>query len=199
MNPLYLFQDLFSRAIRQKFVLVILFLLCLCSTVCGIVFIKTPAFFDYHLKICDRFLDRVCYSDRSVVAICFERTGGCALFLLLLAAGGLHPAALVLPACAVVFRAYNFGGTLAILFSVYGFSGAIVAFVIFLPIHLLLDALFFAAASLSFSRAFCFRFCVSDFKELLADLLLLLALGFLVCVLEAILLGVLFHPLGNFI
>lgn len=192
-------RDLFSRALSQKIVLFCLLALTLCSTVCGIVFIKTPAFFDYHLKICDRFLDNVCYSDRSVFLICIERTAGCAFYLLLILLGGLHPAALVLPSCALVFRAYNFGGTMAILFSVYKFSGAIVVFTLYLPIHLLLDLVLFAAASVSFSRAFCFRFCTSDLKDLLLDFLLFLLLVFLVCVAEAILLGVFFHPLGNLI
>lgn len=192
-------RELCSRALSQKIILICLFALTLCSTVCAIIFLKTPAFFDYHLKICDRFLDRVCYSDRSVVVICFERTAGCAFYLLLILLGGLHPAALVLPSCALVFRAYNFGGMLAILFSVYKFSGAIVAFTLYLPIHLLLDVLLFAAASISFSRAFCFRFCTSDFKELLLDFLLFLLLVFAVCVVEAILLGVFFHPLGNLV
>lgn len=199
MNPLFSYKELFSRAIRQKYILLILFLLCLCSTVCGIVLVKTPAFFDYHLKICDRFLDRVCYSDRSVAAICMERTFGCVMFLLLVCLGGLHPAALVLPSCALVFRAYNFGGTLAILFSVYRFSGAIVALVLYIPIHLMLDIVFLCGAMLCFSRAFCFRFCLADWKALGLDFALLCVLSLLICVAEGLLLCVLFHPFGNLI
>ena len=197
MSPLFLLKDLLSRALERKWAIIALILLCLCSTICGIVFIKTPTFFDYHLKICDRFLDRVCYSDRSVFLICIERTTGSVFFLLLILAGGLHPATLVLPTAALAFRAYTFGGTLAILFSVYGVSGSLIAFTLYMPVHLLLDILFLCAGSISFSRAFSFHFCMEDFRELLFDFLILSVLILLICILEAILLGVLFHPLGN--
>ena len=197
MNPLFLLHELILRAFERKWAIVSLFLLVLCSTMCGIILVKTPTFYEYHLRICDRFLDRVCYSDRSVVLIFFERCAGNVLILLLLLAGGIHPAALVLPTTAIAFRAYTFGGTLAILFSVYNMAGAMVAFTLFLPIHLLIDCIFLLAGSISFSRAFCFRFTSSDFRELLFDFLLLSGLIVLVCLLEGILLGVLFHPIGN--
>ncbi len=164
---------------------------------CGIVFIKTPAFYEYHLKICDRFLDRVCYSDRSVFLIFLERTAGNALLLVLVLAGGLHPACLPLPAVVLLYRSYTFGGTLAILFSVYAFPGAVVAFVLYLPIHLLVDVALLLAAGTSVCRAFCFSFCAGDWKELLCDFLAFLALLVLICLLETVLLLALFHPLGN--
>lgn len=166
---------------------------------CGIVLVKTPVFFDYHLKSCDRFLDRVCYSDRNVFLIFFERSAGNVLILLLLFLGGLHPAALILTGCTVLFRAYTFGGMLGILFSVYKMSGALVAFVLYMPVHLLLDVIFLASAALAFSRAICFRFTAHDFKELLSEYLCFSVLTVAVCLFEAFLLLVLFHPLGNLV
>lgn len=196
MNPLSLLRELFCRVIERKWAIVFLSLLFLFSAIIGMIFIRTPTFFEYHLKICDRFLNKVCYSDRSVFLICLERTAGSTLFLILVLAGGLHPAALVLTTSALVFRAYMFGGMVAILFSVYNVSGALIAFTLYLPVHLLLDALFLGAGSLSFSRAFRFSFCMDDFRGLLFDFLILAALILLICIFEAILLGVLFHPLG---
>ena len=164
---------------------------------CGIVFIKTPVFYDYHLKLCDRYLDRVCYSDQNVFLIFLERTAGNALLLVLVLAGGLHPAALPLPAVVLFYRSYTFGGTLSVLFSVYAFPGAVVAIALYLPIHLLIDAALLLAAGVSLCRAFSFTFCAGDFKELLADLLFFLALVALICLVEMLLLLALFHPMGN--
>ncbi len=190
-------KELFLRAFQRKWIVLCLFLLLLSSTMCGIVFIKTPTFYEYQLRICDRFLDRVCYSDRSVFLIFIERTAGCALLLFLVLIGGVHPAALALSAMVMAFRGYTFGGTVAILFSVYGMSGAIVAFALYIPIRILADGVLLLAAAVSFSRAFCFRFCAGDIKELLADFLLLSVLILMICLLEAVLLAALFHPLGN--
>lgn len=197
MNPFYLLRDLISRAFDRKWALISLLLLVLCSIMCGIAFVKTPVFYEYSLRICDRFLDRVCYSDRDVFVIFLERTLGNVFVLILLLLGGLHPATLIFPTTALAFRAYTFGGTLTILFSVYRVSGALIVFTLYLPIHLLIDVIFLLAASLSFSRAFCFRFCGADFNDLLIDLGVISALVVIVCLLEMILLGVLFHPLGN--
>lgn len=197
MNPLSLLRELLLRAVERKWAMVSLLFLFICGTMCGIIFIKTPTFYEYHLKICDRFLDRVCYSDRSVFLIFIERTAGNVFFLILLLIGGLHPAALIIPATALVFRAYTFGGTLTILFSTYEISGALVAFALYLPIHLMLDILFLIAASLSFFRAFCFRFESGAFRELFFDFFICTIIICLICLIEAFILGVLFHPLGN--
>lgn len=197
MNPLFLCRDCCGRAIRQKKTLVVFLLLFGCLTLCGILFIKTPAVYDYHLTICDRFIDRVCFSSRSVFLIFLERAAGNALILLLLSVAGIHIAGLAVTPVVICFRAYTFGGSLAIFFSVYRFTGAIIVFALYLPVHILLDAVFLMAVSLSFSRAPSFRFCGNDWKELLFDVLILLALILAVCLLEAILLLVLFHPLGN--
>lgn len=196
MAPLSLLCDCFSRAFRRKWAPIALSVLFLAGFLCGAALFHTPAFYDYHLRIVDRFLDRVCYSDRSVVIIFFERTAGNVLFLVLLCLGGLHPAALFLPTAAIAFRAYLFGGSFVALFSVYRVAGGLVALALYLPVHLLLDAVFLCAASLAFSRAFSFRFCAGDLKEWLLDLLLLSAAVAAVCLFEAFLLAVLFHPIG---
>lgn len=189
--------ELISRAFERKKTLIFFLLLFLASFFLGIFFLKTPIFFEYHLRVCDRFLDRVCYSDRNVFSIFFERFCGNLLFLVLIFAGGLHPAALVLPSVMLCYRAYLFGGTLHIFFTVYRASGVFVALCLYLPIHLLLDAVFLLSFALDLSRAFCFRFSASDWRELSLDLLLLGAAVLLFCLLEMLLLAALFHPIGN--
>ena len=84
---------------------------------------------------------------------------------------------------------------IVIFFSVYRLTGALVVFVLYLPVHLLFDCLFLAATSLSCGRAR--RFCGEDFFCLLWDFLVLLAITAIVCLAEAILLLALFHPLGS--
>lgn len=193
MSPLFSFKDCFFRAFQRKIIIVIAVLLLLCSTMCGIIFAKTPAFYEYHLKMCDRFLDRVCYSDRSVFLIFLERTAGNALLLVLVLAGGLHPALLPIPAVVLVFRGYACGGTLTILFSVYGFSGALVALALYLPIRLLADC----ALLLGAGNACACAFLRGGPRELLCDFLPLFLFIAAVCLLEMILLLALFHPMGN--
>lgn len=195
MNPLFLCKDLLCRACERKIVPILLFLALLTSTMCGIIFIRTPAFYEFHLRQCDRFLDRVCYSDRNVFVIFLERTAGLLLLVALVLAGGAHPALLPLPAAVLLYRGYTFGGTLAVFFSVYGFSGAMVVFALYLPIHLLADALLLIGASLSCLRAFSQR--GAPLRELGCDFLLLAALAALLCLIEMVLLLALFHPMGN--
>lgn len=197
MQLLSPFKDALCRALARKWLLLFYLCLFLLSTVCGIVFIKTPSFFEYHLRLCDRFLDRVCYSDRSVFLIFLERAAGSVLYVVLVFSGGFHPVLTVLPAAFVSFRAYTFGGTLAVFFSVYEFSGALVALTLYLPIHLLIDCVLFLAAALAFSHAVRFPFCAADLRALACDLLLCAACAVLVCLAEMVLLAALFHPLGN--
>ena len=127
--------------------------------------------------------------------IFFERTAGHTLLLALILLGGIHFAALTIPAAALFSRACTFGGSIVIFFSVYRLTGALVVFVLYLPVHLLFDCLFLAATSLSCGRAR--RFCGEDFFCLLRDFLILLAITAIVCLAEAILLLALFHPLGS--
>lgn len=197
MSPLFCVKETILRAFERKWAIAVLLLLVFASTVCGIVLVRTPAFYEFHLRVCDRYLNRVCYSDTSVFLIFFERTAGGLSLLLLVMCGGLHPAALLLPTSALALRGYLFGGSLAILFTVYRAAGALVVFTVYLPVHLLLDALLLLAAANSFCRALRFRFCAWDFKELLLDAAVFAALVAVCFLLEAFLLGVLYHPIGD--
>lgn len=192
-----LFRDCISRILEKKLTLLIFAVVFLCGIILGIAFVKTPAVYYYHLNLCDRFVDRVCYSERNVFVIFFERTLGHAVILAVVLLGGIHIAGLFLPAAVLLFRACTFGGSLAVFFSVYRLSGVLIVFVLYLPIHLLLDAVFLGAAVISVSRAPRFRFAKADFTELLHDFLALAVLVVLICLLEMILLFALFHPLGN--
>lgn len=197
MDPLFLLRDCCCRAFARKRTLIVFSLLFLFFAVLGIIFIKTPAVYAYHLSACDRFLDRVCFSSRSIFLIFLERIAGNALILIVLLCAGMHIAGLAVTPAIVCFRAYTFGGMIAILFSVYKATGVLVVFVLYLPVHLMLDVVFLLAVSLSFSRAPCFRFCRDDFKELLCDFVVLFVFIVAVCLLEALLLLLLFHPIGN--
>jgi len=186
-----------ERALSRKKTLIIFAVLFLTGIILGIIFIKTPAMYDYHLARCDRFIDRVLFSDRSVFVIFLERTFGHILILLPLLLAGIHPAALVVTPFVLVFRAYTFGGSIAIFFSVYRLSGTLLVLALYIPIHLLIDAVFFMAIAVSFARAKCFRFCKSDFLELFCDLLVFACMIALICFAEMLLLLILFHPIGN--
>ena len=191
------FRDCFGRAlVRRKtpIVFAVVFVLCF---ILGIAFIGSPSVYDYHLNACERFLDRVCFSCRNVFVILLERTAGNALFLALFLLSGIHPAGLVLPPALFVYRAYTCGGSIAIFFSVYGFTGVFVGLVLYFPVHLALDFIFLVASSLSCDRARKFRFCKEEACSLLSDFVVLLIAVAAVCLVEAILLLVLFHPLGN--
>lgn len=197
MDPFFCVRDVFSRALEHKKLLAAFaagFLICV---ILGAVFVKTPAGYNYHLRIAEKFLDRVCFSERSVVVIFFERTAGHALLLALVLLGGIHAAAIVLPSVVLFYRACTFGGSLVIFFSVYRLTGALVVFALYLPVHLLIDCVLLLGTSLSCGRAKGFCFCGGDWLLLLRDFLTLLALIAIVCLAEMILLLALFHPLGN--
>ncbi len=196
MNMPYPVRDCVCRAAERRKTLLVLAVVFLAMAVLGICFYQTPAFYDYHLTLCERFVDRVCYSQQSVFLIFLERFAGNALFVLVILAGGVHPVALVLPPLTLCYRAYTFGGSLAVFFSVYRLSGALIVFVLYLPVHLLVDVVLLGGAALSFSRAPRFKFSKGDLRELLCDFLILLVLIAAICLLEMILLLVLFHPLG---
>lgn len=194
---LFFIKDLFCRAVEKKRALIIFGVIFLAGMILGICFVKTPAFYEFHLNNCDRFLTRVCYSDRNVFVIFLERTAGCALLLVLTLIGGVHIVAIAVPTAVILYRSYTFGGQIAVLFGVYGVSGAIVALVLYIPIHLLIDAILLIGTSISVGRARCFRFAKQDLCELGRDLLALLLLVAAVCLVEMILLLAIFHPLGN--
>ena len=190
-------KECFGRALEKKVVLIVFAVLFVVGMALGIVFIKTPAIYDYHLSRCERFIDSVCFSDRSVFLIFLERSGEHALILVLLLATGIHPVGLVITPVIVVFRAYTFGGSLAIFFSVYRVTGALIGIAFYIPIHIMFDCIFFAAVALSFGRASSFRFGKRCFANLLKDLIILLIFTALVCLVEIILLLILFHSVGN--
>ncbi len=190
-------RDCLFRIRERKVTLLVIASLFLVGIVLGIAFARTPAFYDYQQNLCDRYLYRVCYSDRSVFVIFLERTAGASLLLLITGLSGVHVAVLAVPCALLLYRSYTFGGSIAILFGVYGVSGAVVALVLYIPVHLLIDAALIASTALSFGRARCFHFHKQDVCALLLDLLALFLLIAAVCLLEAILLLAIFHPLGN--
>lgn len=192
-------ENCLSRALCRKKTLVALGIFYLIMLILGICFFRTPAFYVYHINACDRYLTRVCYSDRNVFLIFLERTAGCAVLVVLISLAGVHFAGLILPPVVLVYRAYTFGGCTAILFSVYKFSGAMIALVLYLPIRLLTDAVLLLAAALSFARAGCFCFTKRDFFALAGDALILTLFCAIICLLEMLLLLALFHPIGSLI
>ena len=197
MNLFSLLRDCFSRVFERKITLIVLVCLFFVATVLGVLFITTPAIYSYHLNLCDRFVDRVCYSETSVFLIFLERLAGNCVFVAVILCSGVHVVGLFLPPIVLVYRAYTFGGSLAIFFSVYKISGVLIVFALYLPIHLLIDAVLIGATVLSFSRARCFCFTQEDILGLLRDFLILIVLIAAICLLECILLAVLFHPIGE--
>ena len=199
MNLSFSFRDCLSRTFERKKTLVVFAVLLLVGTVLGLIFVTTPAIYDYHITVCDRFVNRVCFSDRSVLEIFLERTLGHAVLLLVVALSGIHLVGCVLPPIVLVFRAYTFGGSLYIFFSVYRLEGALIVLGLYLPIHLRIDAILCCAGALSYAR--CRRFCFSrqDWLLLLADFLVFFCFLLAIGLLEMLLLLALFHPLGNII
>lgn len=197
MKHLLPIKECFGRVFEKKVVLLVFGVLFIAGTVLGIVFIKTPAVYDYHLNRCESFIESVCFSDRSVFLIFLDRLLSHSLILLLLLAAGIHPVGLVVTPLIIVFRAYTFGGSLAIFFSVYRMTGALVAIAFYFPVHILFDCIFIAAIALSFGRAFCFRFCKNEIVNLAKDYFIFLIFTVIVCIAEIILLLILFHSVGN--
>lgn len=190
-------RECICRVLTRKKTLVVFGVIFLVGVIVGLCCIKTPAIYVYHLKLCDRFIDRICYSDRSVFLIFLERSAGNLLLLALFLISGIHFAALALPPALILYRAYTFGGSLYIFCAVYGMSGVLIAFVLFFPIHVAIDLIFMSGTALSCARAPRFRFGKEEMRELLLDFLILALFVLIICLAEAILLAALFHPLGN--
>lgn len=196
MNFLPFLRDCGQRVLQKKLALCIFGAIFLCFAILGMCFIKTPAIYEYHLDLCDRFVDRVCFSERSVFVIFLERCAGQLLFVALALISGVHVIVLAVPSVIFVYRAYTFGGSIYIFFSVYRFSGALIVFALYLPIHLLLDVILLAAIVLSLERTRRFRCDRKSFCEILCDFAVLGVAVVAVCLLEMILLAALFHPIG---
>lgn len=196
---LFPIRDCLRRVGEKKIVLIVYGAVFVCFAILGICFIKTPAIYGYHFNLCDQFVDRICYSERSVIVIFFERSAGHLLLLTLSLLAGLHIFAVSVPTVILIYRAYTLGGSLYIFFSVYRLSGALIVGVLYLPVHLLIDAVLLCAIMFSINRAPRFTFCRHDFTEILRDFIVLGVFILLICLLEAVLLLALFHPLGNII
>lgn len=197
MNFLPVIRDCARRALDKKIALCIFGGVFLIFAVLGLCFIKTPAIYAYHINICEKFVDNVCYSERSVFVLFIERSCGNLLMIGVAVLSGMHVCAIAVPSCVLIYRAYTFGGSLYIFFNVYRLSGALIVFVLYLPVHLLIDALLIAAMAIAIGRAprFCFR--RSDFCDLLRDFSVLALFVVAICLLEMILLLLIFHPIGN--
>ena len=190
-------QSFFSRAWERKKTLIFLAALVLIFTILGMCFLDSPAVYEYHLSICDSYLTEICFSDTNVFLIFLQRAGGCALLAALILAGSIHPVALLLPIAVLIFRAFTFGGSLYVFFDYYGVSGAMVAIIIYIPNHLLTDALLVITATLTLGKAFHFCFTPSDFWDLVRDFLTILVMIAFIYLAEMILLLALFHPIGK--
>lgn len=197
MNPFFFVRDCCSRALERKRTLIVLAVLLAVGFILGACFAKNPAMYAFNRRMCTRFVDRVCYSDTSVLKLFLLRTLGHSALILAAIAGGVHPVALALPVVALLFRSFTFGGSVVVLVSVYGAAGVLILVVLLLPVHLLIDALLLLSSSLSFGRAFGFCFCKRDFIALFSDFFSLVLCTAAVCLLEAFLLLAFFHPIGN--
>ncbi len=192
---LFFIRDVLQRGWERKKTLIALSAIFLILTVVGICCVSQPAVYEYHLSLCDKFVTDVCYSETNVFLIFPARLLGHSLMLLLILAGGLHPAAVLLPIAVLAYRAFTFGGSLYVFFTFYGFSGGLIVFVLYLPVHLCVDAVLLFAAAISFGRAF--SHCREGLIGILYDALALFVCLATILLGETILLLVLFHPIGN--
>lgn len=197
MNLFSRFRECLSRAFCRKKTLIAFAVLAAGCFALGIVFITTPAIYEYHIKLCDRFVDRVCFSDKNVFAIFLERGMGNAVLLLIVCLSGVHIVGCIFPPIILAYRSYTLGGSLYIFFTVYRVSGAFVAVALYLPIHLLIDIVLFCASAQAYARAPHFGFAKRDWGALFADFLCLFAVILAIGLVEMLLLLALFHPLGN--
>ena len=197
MNFLPVIRECACRAFKRKILLCVFLGIFLVFAVLGICFIKTPAIYAYHINLCDKFVDRVCYSDRSVFLIFIERCAGNLLLVSVALLSGMHVFMLAVPSFVFIYRAYTFGGSLYVFFSVYRLSGALIVFLLYLPIHLLLDAVLIGIIAISVERSACFCFQKNDFLDILRDFAVVGVITALICLLEMLLLLLLFHPIGN--
>ncbi len=181
---------------RRKTLVLFAALYAICL-ILGIVFIKTPSVYEYHFRSCERFLNRVCYSQTNVVLIFLKRTLGCCAYLALISVCSVH----IIPACAMIptvlcYRAYTFGGAAWIFVSVYKMSGVFVLLVLYVPIRLLCDFIYVCCSVCSFARVKEFSWQKRDFAQLFSNFIRDCILIVAVCLFEMILLLVLYHPIG---
>lgn len=199
MNPFFVARELLGRAFDRKKLILSLCVAFLICMILGMIFACPSEEYSYQVHVAERYLDRVCFSERSIFLIWLERFAGHALILALILLGGVCFAASIVPAAILMYRAYMFGSCIVIFFSVYRLTGVIVVFAVYLPVHLLFDALFLCAAAVSWGRGRCFHVCKRDFAGIFRDFLVFLAIVALICLAEALLLLAIFRPLGNIV
>lgn len=197
MGLLFLLRDLFFRAMSRKKTFAALAALFLLFIVLGMIFYSALPIRRQLNIMCARFMERIVYSDKNIFLIFLERTAANAALSVLILCAGVHPAALVFPPLLLAYRASVFGGTFVAFFAIYRLPGAFVVLLLYLPIHLLTDALLLTTAAISFARAKGFCFCRRDLRGLLYDILSVLAISAAICLAETMLLAVIFRPLGN--
>ncbi len=193
---LFFLRDCLSRALEHRRTLFLFGGFFLAGVLLGMCFVKTQAVYGYHLDLCESYLVKVCFSEKNIFGIFLERFFGFLLLGALLLAAGLHFAALILPPAVLLYRSYTLGGSIIIFCSVYGVTGILVLFALYLPVHLAIDALLIGATTLSCARAPKFRFTRQDFCVLGADLLALALAIAAVCLVECVLLLAVFRPIG---
>ena len=195
MAPLSWLRDALSRAAERKWLLAAGGALFLIAAAIGGVLCHTSGGGIFY-RLCGDYLAEVCAEESGGAALFFARAGEHLLLLALVLAGGVHPAALCLPALLLAFRAWTFGGCIVVFFSAYRMTGALAVLTLYLPVHLLFDLLLLLAAALSCGRARGFRFCRADGALLLRDFLVFAVLTVAVCLIELLLRAALFRPLG---
>ncbi len=192
MRLLYCFQDVISRVLERKRTFIVLISLYLASMLCGIIFIKSSALYEYHLQGVEEYFADVCYGEGSIFWLFCRRFAVKSLFLALFTLFGVHFLAVGFGGVLIVFRGYSLGGCVLLFLSVYRLSGALVLFVLYLPVCLLCDAAYLSFSTLAFQRARSFCFCKEDWRKMLFDFLCGVTVVGCVCLFEAFLLLVLF-------
>lgn len=189
-------RDCLARTLDRKRTLFVFGAFFLVGIVLGMCFVKTPAVYGFHLGVCEKFMAEICFSDKSVVLIFCERFFGFTFLAALFLACGIHFAGLILPPAILLYRAYTLGGSVVIFCSVYGVTGILVLFALYLPIHLAIDLVLIGATALSCGRATQFCFSRQDLCLLGLDLLAFALVIAAVCLVESVLLLAVFHSIG---
>lgn len=189
------FRAFLGRAVQQKRLLVLFFVLFALAFLLGIILAAAKVDYAQHLLRCERYFERVLYSARSVFLIFLERTASGAIVIAVLTACSVHPAAVALPTVLFVYRGYVCGGSVVVFVSAFGLGGVLVGLLLYLPVQLALTALYMLTASLSFSRSL--TFCGRELGALFMQFLCALVLVAAICLAELLLLLVIFRPLGG--
>lgn len=189
-------RDCLFRVLERRRTLFLFGGFFLVGVVLGMCFYRAPAVYGFHLKVCEKFMTEICFSEKSVFLIVLERVCGFTLLAAVFLFAGIHFAGLILPPALLLYRAYTLGGSILILGSVYGVTGILVLFALYLPVHLAIDVLLIGATALSCGRAPQFCFSRQDFCLLGLDLLAFFLAIAAICLAEGVLLLAVFHSIG---